>query len=69
MSPQIALRKIKGDGRLDLLVTSPFSPLRLPSTSSGHSPRVWPLHTRHNLPLRVEMDPELAACASRSEGQ
>lgn len=32
-------------------------------------PRVWPLHTQLNLPLKVEMDPELVACANRSEGQ
>lgn len=49
MSPQIAWREIKGDGRLDLPMTSSFSPLCLPSTSSGLylHPHVWPLHT-HN---------------------
>lgn len=71
MSPQIAWREIKGDGRLDLPMTSSFSPLRLPSTSSGLylPPHVWPLHTQLNLPLKVEMDPELLVCANRSEGQ
>lgn len=35
MLPQIALREIKGDGRLDLLVTSPFIRLCLPSSILG----------------------------------
>lgn len=51
MSLQIAWREIKGDGRLDLLTTSPPSPPPPPRVSIHHL-CVW----NFNLPPNVETD-------------